>query len=102
LVDSEFLFVFGHDKVTPRVLKIAGNMHVSDQTQRLDSRHRHYKGRRHGYFEPNLVWLVRAKTQRNGLEKKRKVKVIEVVLQLVGEGMVVHVRHLQDGHHCNC
>jgi hypothetical protein len=45
---------------------------------------------------------VQAKTQRNDLEKKRKVKVTEVVSQLVGEGMVVNVRHLQDGHHCNC
>jgi hypothetical protein len=102
LVDSAFLSVVGHDTVTPCVLKIAGNMHVSAQTQHLDSRHRHYKGRRHVYFEPNLVWLVQAKTQRNDLEKKRKVKVTEVVSQLVGEGMVVHVRNLQDGHHCNC
>jgi hypothetical protein len=99
-VDSEFLSVVGHDTGTPCVLKIAGNMHVSAQTQHLDSRHRHYKGR--VYFEPNLVWLVQAKTQRNDLEKKRKVKVTEVVSRLVGEGMVVHVRHLQDGHHCNC
>jgi hypothetical protein len=101
-VDSEFLSVVGHDTGTPCVLKIAGNMHVSAQTQHLDSRHCHYKGRRHVYFEPNLVWLVQAKTQRNDLEKKRKVKVTEVVSQLVGEGMVVNVRHLQDGHHCNC
>jgi hypothetical protein len=77
-------------------------MHVSAQVQHLKSRHRHYKGRRHVYFEPNLAWLVQAKIQKNDLEKKRKVKVIEVVSQLVGEGMVVHVRHLQGGHHCNC
>lgn len=100
-MDSEFLSVVGHDTVTPCVLRIAGNMHVSAQAQHLDNRHCHYKGRRHVYFEPNLVWLVQAKTQRNDLEKKRKVKVTEVVSQLVGEGMVVHVRHLQDGHHCN-
>jgi hypothetical protein len=101
-VDSEFLSVVGHDTGTRCVLRIAGNMHVNAQTRHLDSRHRHYKGRRYVYFEPNLVWLVQAKTQRNDLEKKRKVKVTEVVSQLVGEGMVVHVRHLQDGHHCNC
>ena len=101
-VDSEFLSVVGHDTGTPRVLKIAGNMHVSAQDQHLNSRHRHYKRRRHVHFEPNLVWLVQAKTQRNDLEKKRKVKVTEVVSRLVGEGMVVHVRHLQDGHRCNC
>lgn len=101
-MDSEFLSVVGHDTGTLCVLKIAGNMHVSAQTQHLNSRHRHYKGCRHVYFEPNLVWLVQAKTQRNDLEKKRKVTVTEVVSQLVGEGMVVHVRHLQDDHHCSC
>lgn len=100
LVDSEFLAAVGHDTVAPCVLKIAGNMRVSAQLQHLNSRHRHYKGRRHVYFGPNLVWLVQAKTQRNDLEKKMKVKVTGVVSQSVGEGMVVHVRHWQDGHHC--
>ena len=92
----------GHDTMTPCVLKIAGNMRVSAQTRHLDSRHRHYKGRRHVYFEPNLVLLGQAKTRRSDLERKKKVKVTEVVSQLVGEGMVGHVRHLQDGHHWNC
>jgi hypothetical protein len=82
-------------------MKIAGNMNVSAQTQHLDSRRRHYKGRKHVYFEPNLVWSVQAMTQRNDQGKKRKVKVTGVVSQLVGEGTVVRVQHLQDGHHCN-
>lgn len=93
-MDSEFLSAVGHDTGTPSALKIDGNMHVSAPTQHLDSRHRHYKGRRHVYFEPNLVWLVQARTQRNDLEKRKKVKVTEVASQLVGEGMVVHVQHL--------
>ncbi len=91
----------GHDTRTPCDMKIAGNMNVSAQTQHLDSRHRHYKGREHVYFEPNLVWLVQAMTQRNDQGKKRKVKVTGVVSQLVGEGTVVRVQHLQDGRHCN-
>jgi len=94
--------VVGHDTGSPCVLKIAGNMYVSAQTRHPDSRHRHYKGRRHVYFEPNLVWLVQAKIQRNDLEKKRKAKVTEVVSQLVEEVMFVHVQHLQDDKHCIC
>ena len=101
-MDSEFLSVVGHDTGIPCVLKIAGNMYMSAQTQHPDSRYRHYKGRRHVYFEPNLFWLVRAKIQRNDLEKKRKAKVTEVVSQLVEEVMVVHVQHLKDDNHCNC
>lgn len=102
LIDSEFLAVVGHDTLTRCVLKIAGNIHVSAQAQHLNSRDRHYKGRRHVYYEPNLVWSEQAKTQRSDLEKKWKVKVTEVVSQSVGEGMVVHVRRWQGGHHCNC
>ncbi len=100
-MDSEVLSVVGHDTGTPCGLKIAGNMHVSAQTQYLDSRHRHYKGRRYVHFEPNLVWLVQVKIQRNDPVKKRKVKVTEVVSRLVEEGMVARVQHLKDGHHCN-
>jgi len=99
-VDNEDLSVVGHDTRTLCDLEIAGNMHVSAQAQDLDSRHRHYM-RRYVYFEPNLVWLVPAKTQRSGLAMKRKVKVTEVVSRLVGEEMAVHVQHLQDGHRCN-
>lgn len=41
---------------------------------------------------------MREKTQRSGLTKKKRVKGIEAVSQLVEEGMVVRV---QVGHHCN-
>jgi hypothetical protein len=72
-------------------------MHVSAQTQHLDSRHRHYM-RPYVYFEPNLVWLAQAKKQRSDLAKKMKVKGTAVVSRLVEEEMVVRVQHLQDGH----
>jgi hypothetical protein len=78
-VDNEALSVVGHDTVTPCGLEIGGSMHAGARTQHLDSRRRHYMRRRYVCLEPNLVWLVRATTQRSDLAKKRKVKGTEVV-----------------------
>jgi hypothetical protein len=96
--DSAVPSVVGHDTGTRRGLQIAGNMDVGAQTRHLDSRHRHYMRWEYVCFEPNLVWLGRARTQKSGLVKRRKVTGTGAVWRLVGEGTAVRVQRLQDGH----